>query len=257
MLNTDRDRGQRRNPAPGLDDGLRRLLLCARWCADTLGLRPAPVPLELAQLQGTLDGAPDSTPLCLRTQRYRGARLDSLTVAALETPRGLCSLTLIGLPAAGTPFPVLGVDIIALRGTISLCALDLAPTDAEFWQAHCAPVLSAVQGAAEQSLVRRQRPRFADATFSSLAVIAGVRPGGEAAVFDAVELLLQRTAALLMAEPELPPDRAAAARQHRQRWLLAERQNRKEHDALTRMFGPETAARYLDGFLFAQNQEDG
>ncbi len=33
--------------------------------------------------------------------------------------------------------------------------------------------------------------------------------------------------------------------------MAAERQNRKEHDALSRIFGPRFAAYYLDEFLFA------
>lgn len=274
MLNTTHAQAPGCGAAPGLDEGLRRLLLCARQCADTLGLRPAPVPDDLAQLQGTLDGTRDGTPLCLRTERYSGQRLDSLTVAVLETPGGLCSLTVIGLPVAGAPFPILGIDLIALRGTISLCALDLAPLDEGFWQSRCAPVLCAVHAAAQESLVVRQRPRFAEDTFSPLALIAGVRPGREAAVFDAVELLLLRTVVLLTADPRSRPapehareyaqeharERQFAAqtsRLRRERWLLAERQNRKEHSALSRMFGPEAATRYLDGFLFANHHGEG
>lgn len=259
MLNNDSYQGRSHGLAPTLDDGLRRLLRCARECAGRLGLRPTPVPGELARLEGSLDGTPEGAPLALHTQRYRGAGLDSLTVAALETPRGLCSLTVIGLPAAGAPLPVLGIDIIALRGTISLCALDLAPTDEAFWQERCAQVLGAVRAAAQESLVSRQRPRFADDTFSPLAIIAGVRPGREAAVLDAAALLLQRTAALLLdgPGPVRAPAQLAASRQRLQRWLAAERQNRKEHNALARMFGPEAAARYLDKFLFAPNQADG
>ena len=45
------------------------------------------------------------------------------------------------------------------------------------------------------------------------------------------------------------PDAAArreAAEQRRRRWHLAERSNRREHDALTRMFGPGPAAATLD-----------
>jgi len=42
----------------------------------------------------------------------------------------------------------------------------------------------------------------------------------------------------------------------KERWLSAERQNRKEHNALARLFGPDLAGEYLERFLFAAAAAD-
>ncbi len=229
-----------------IDQGIRCLLRSAEksFVSET-NLIPWEMPAGLSQLEGILDG----NPLRLHTRRYRGTRLDSFTVAVLATDQQLCSFTAIGLPPPGAPWPVLGIDLIALRGAISLIAIDLAPTDLDFWERYCAPLLTELHTQVQDVVVRRKRPSFADSTFSPLALIAGVSVGKEEPVFIATETFLQQTMALLGRLPAFPYSRAAWM--HRERWLTAEKQNRKEHNALERMFGSAVATRYLDEFLFA------
>lgn len=228
-----------------LDRNLRQLWeLVQHLVVPRLGLRPLALPPELALASGELEGR----RLTLRTQRYTGPGGAALTLAAIAGEDGrLCTLTVLGIPPLGAGWPVLGIDLIALRGTLALVAVDLAPLDQPFWQQYCAPLLQALQAQLPDLLVPRKRPGFAVETFSPLAAIAAARAGSETAVCAAIAELLQQTTALLAAAPTLAPAAPAA----RARWLAAERQNRKEHDALSRIFGPRFAAYYLDEFLFA------
>ena len=184
----------------------------------------------------------------MHTQRYRGAHLAPLTIAVLEQEQKLCSLTVIGLPRAGAPSPVLGIDLIALRGALSLVALDLAPLDTHFWSTHCSSILDAVHTLVAPALVPRKRPAFAADVFSPQALIGGTRVGQEETVFAAAELLLVRTAELLAQTS--PATLCTKAEERLGRWLAAERHNRKEHNALSQMFGAAFATQYLDQFLF-------
>jgi len=230
-----------------IDQGLRSLLASVEHSfVKETGMRSCRVPAQISEMKGVLDGS----PLFLRTRRYRGIFFDSLTVAVLESAERLRSLTVIGLPPPGAPWPILGMDIIALRGSgISLVALDLAPTDLPLWETSCAPIMSDLHAQLKDAVVPRKRPEFTADAFSRLALIAGVRASREGAVFSAVETLLLRTIELLQRMPTIKYTNAAQER--RERWLEAEKQNRKEHDALARLFGPAVAKNYLDGFLFA------
>ena len=230
-----------------IDRELRQLWeLVEDFVVPRLALRPVALPPWLALTSGQLEGS----VLTLRTQRYAGAGGAALTLAAIESAPGrLCTLTVLGIPPPGVGWPVLGIDLIALRGTLALVAVDLAPIDPRFWQLHCAPLLQALRMRAADSLVARKRPAFTSETFSPLSVIAGARAGGEAAVCAAIAQLLKETAMLLCSEPTAAP--SPSAQRARASWLAAEKQNRKEHDALSRIFGPRFASYYLDEFLFA------
>lgn len=228
-----------------LDAGLRRLWQKATTAlVGRLALSPVALPKELAKAAGTLGGR----DITMHTQRYRGAHLAPLTIAVLEQEEKLCSLTVIGLPSAGAPSSVLGIDLIALRGVLSLVALDLAPMDADFWSAHCSSILDAVHTLVAPALLPRKRPAFAADVFSPQALIGGARVGQEESIFAATELLLVRTAELLAQIS--PAVLSAGAAERLGRWLSAERHNRKEHNALSQMFGAAFATRYLDQFLF-------
>ena len=232
-----------------IDGELRRLWeLVADLVAPRLGLRPVALPPSLALTSGRLEGS----VLTLRTQRYAGNGGAALTLAAIETAQGrLCTLTVLGIPPPGAGWPVLGIDLIALRGTLALVAVDLAPVDPTFWQLHCAPLLQALRTRTADSLVARKRPAFTVETFSPLAVIAGARAGSEAVVCAAIAQLLEETAALLSGQQAVVASPSPSAQLARASWLAAEKQNRKEHDALSRIFGPRFASYYLDEFLFA------
>lgn len=233
---------------------------------ESLRLREQAVPPDLAELTGRLA----ERPVKLQTRRYEGAGLASLTVAIIaegpaaagpatgpnRAPPALRSLTVIGLPQLGSRLPILGMDLIALAGSLSLVAIDLAPTEPQFWEERCRGLLDHVHTLAGSLVVPRKRPEFADQTFSPRALIAGARPEGVQPAIEAAAFLLAQCEHLYAPQPEPvagaePTEHDADSPAARQRsWLQAERRNRKEHDALSRIFGAEPARQYLDDFLF-------
>lgn len=240
---------------------------CLAHCQDQiaalligrLALQPVALPPDLACAAGMLRGQ----PVRMYTQRFSGSGFLSLTVARIEaSPGRLCSLTVVGVPQPGAGLPILGMDLIALSGSLSLVAVDLAPTDAQAdaptWHSDCAPLLRDLQQQTHDVLTPRKRPQFTVDTFSPLSVIAGARNGTEEIVLRGLTTFLQRVSDLWLhkqadcrtqgAETESP--RSQAELDRIRRWMLAEQSNRKEHNALSVIFGAEFAARYLHGFLF-------
>lgn len=236
-------------------DHLQRLLV------DGLSLRPIAIAPDLAQAHGVLRG----TAVAMSTQRYRGPGFQSLTVARITEPgsdamaadpaaeSSASTLTVVGLPWPGSGLPVLGMDLIALRGTLSLVAIDLAPTDPDTWQAHCAPLLARLREQVAEVVVPRRLPAFTEGAFSPLALIVAARPAGEPTLFAAILQFLDGVAALWQRSGSTPLSARPAALTEPAiaRWLAAERQNRKEHSALSQIFGEPFAQRYLHSFLFA------
>jgi hypothetical protein len=220
------DRGLR-----GVRDGLDALV-------SRLGLAERAVPAELRRL----DGALREVPVALRTRRFGddGWTLTLAEIAGADTA--------IGVPR-GTLAPVLGIDLVALQGALALIAVDLAPTDEAVWTAEAAPALARLHRATEGLVVARRMPEFAAEVFSPRALLAGARRGDEAAVLAAVARFVAGLAGSFAAARCGEPARVAAADDRRRRWCLAERRNRREHDALARMFGAEAAGAYLE-FLF-------
>ncbi len=226
-----------------IDAGLRAVLGAAeRWIAAA-GMRPAPLPEPLIRLRGAVG----ETALELVTRRHAGGGLATLTVAAIADDQGLLrSATLIGLPEPATLGPVLGVDLIAFGGALSLVAVDLSPTDLPTWQAFAGPELEALHLEVEGRVVHRKWPAFAEAVFSRRALLAGVRHGEEAPVLAAVAGFVARAATAWAAAVDASEDRVAAAAERCRAWRRAELANRREHDALARILGAATAAAYLE-----------
>ena len=244
-------------PGPGVDSCLRAVLGCAHeHLIDSPGLQPCPIEADLADARGHMAGR----ALRLRTRRFTGSGWESLTLAEMTDEHGqLQTLTVIGLPAHTSALPILGVDLIGLRGSLSLIALDLSPTDAQLFTAVWAPLLgelhAQLQALPGDPVVPRKRPDFAAHSFSPLALIAGVRSGAEQVVIPPLCRFVQHLGARLgrlgaTAGCALDPERASQATERAQSWRVAERQNRREQSALAAIFGAEFARRYLDGFLF-------
>lgn len=246
------------------------LLQCAQRLqqnlVERLPLQPVAIEPELALSRGVLRG----TPVAMSTQRYSGPGFQSLTIAIISDPtdrtqptpttaqageQSASTLTVVGLPWPASGLPVFGMDLIALRGSLSLCAIDLAPTDHNTWQGRCAPLLQRLRDQTADVVVPRRPPTFTEGTFSPLALIVAARPGGEATLFRAILQFIDDVAQLV--ESSCPPARDRATTTDLQtapaiaRWLAAERQNRKEHNALSQIFGEAFAQRYLHSFLFA------
>lgn len=225
--------------------GLRAVRAAAEALVVRLGLHAIDVPAKLRRIDGTLR----DRPVSLRMRRFSGDRLAVLTIAEIVEQDGpLRAVTVIGMPADGSLAPVLGIDLVALGGMLSLIAVDLAPTDAAVWDTEAEPLLARLHDASEAAVVPRRWPEFAVDVFSRRALLAAARRGGEVAALDAVARFAVSLAPLYAGDPGDPVDaaRAAAAAARRRGWCLAERRNRREHDALARMLGPGPAAATLD-----------
>jgi len=225
--------------------GLRAVRAAAEALVVRLGLHAIEVPAKLRRIDGTLR----DRPVSLRMRRFAGDGLAVLTIAEIAEHDGpLCTVTVIGMPADGSLAPVLGIDLVALGGCLSLIAVDLAPTDAAVWDAHAEPLLARLHHASEAAVVPRRWPGFAVDVFSRRALLAGARRGGEVAALDAVARFAVSLAPLYAGGVTGCVDaaRVAAAAERRRGWCMAERRNRREHDALARMFGAGPAAATLD-----------
>ena len=235
---------------PSLDRGLYALLhFVNEELVHPQQRRELPIPEHLRTICG---GSPEQ-PLTMTTARYQSDAFDALTVASITTGSGhLCSLTVVGIPGRNTGFPIVGIDLVALRGSLSLIAVDLAPTDDVAWDSYCAPLLRALTHDLSGVVTPRKRPDFTEGVFSPLAVIAGAHAGAESSVFAALSAFLRKVA-------DLPAQMtgsdqtlsASSPLDRRELWLAAERRNRKEHNALAKLFGAALATEYLDRFLFA------
>lgn len=217
--------------------------LLSRLEAPSDFLAGSELPPQLARRRGQIG----DTAVELTTRRYAGPVLESLTFASISDADNRCrSLTLIGFPRPGSPLPILGVDLIAFRGTLSLVALDYAPTSRSYWTEVAAPILEQVRKRALPELKLRKRPEFTRDAFSDLALIAASPRGNEDTACQAAWSLIEAYLELVKQSPSRAPqveDRTVA------QWCEAELRNRKEHDALARVFGPHFADAYLR-FLF-------
>lgn len=242
--------------------GLRAVRASAEALAVRLGLRAIEVPTKLRRIEGKLR----DRPVALRMRRFAGDELAVLTIAEIveHDDGSLRAVTVIGMPGDGSLAPVLGIDLVALGGSLSLIAVDLAPTDAAVWDAHAEPLLTRLHHASAAAVVPRRWPGFAVEVFSRRALLAAARRGGESAALDAVARFAVSLAPLYAGDGADRADagRVAAAAERRRGWCLAERRNRREHDALTQMFGPGPAAATLDllfptGDSIDDNLDDG
>jgi hypothetical protein len=228
-----------------LESGLRGVRAALERLVAELRLSEREVPAPLQTLSGQLrDGAAE-----LRTRRF-GDDEWTLTLAeiAVVADGSLRAVTAIG-SRHGSLAPILGVDLVAIGGALSLIAVDLGPTDEAVWADEAEPVLAALHRATEGRVVARRWPAFALEVFSPRALLCGAHRGDEATVLAAVAAFVTDAAPVLAASRPATAARISAADQRRRRWHLAERGNRREHNALARMFGEGPAAAYID-YLF-------
>ena len=225
-------------------------------CEQALGLFAGPtlreevLPDHYAKLQGAIRGH----AVTLHTRRFVGGVWRSLTIATIvrQADGELCSLTIVGLPTSSSLLPILGVDLIALQGTLSLVAVDLSPTDEQLFVEQASPILQTLLQQAQAVLVPRKRPAFCHDTFSPLALICAARPGGELRLGESIAEFLTQVQALCARTTLVVNDdrRQQSAWQRQRAWLRSEQENRKEANAMSLIFGEQIASRYLQEFLF-------
>lgn len=229
-----------------LDAGLRAVLRAAHELVDRLALVEVELPPDLRRFEGVVRGLPVAMPL----RRFAGGAFAALTVASIvDCDDRLHAVTIIGMPAEDSVAPILGVDLVALAGSLSLVAVDLAPTDEASWRTAAEPRLEQLHLATAGRVVARRWPDFASEVFSRRALLAGVQRGHTSAALTAVAEFVAALAPVFA--PNLAPNLATdatlrVARERGARWRLAERRNRREHDALARIFGVDRAAALID-----------
>lgn len=241
-----------RDPDP-LHSGLAAVLAAAERLVAGLGLVEVPLPAGLARLRGHVRGE----TVELRTRSFTGHVFEAIFIATISAGVGAPrSATVIALPAPGSLLPILGVDLIALGGALSLAAIDLAPVDDAAWSRDAEPLLLALHRRVEDRVIPRRWPAFAHRTFSRLALIGAGPRGDEAPLLSAAADLVDAYGDLARAPSEPPaPESALAAHRRRRAWQAAELDNRREHDALARLFGADAAARFL-GLIFGGETTD-
>lgn len=226
-----------------LDAGLRAVQRAALDLVARLALAEVELPPDLRRLEGAIRGLPVAMPL----RRFTGGAFAALTLATIvDRDDRLHAVTIIGTPADDSLAPILGVDLVALAGSLSLVAVDLAPTDDATWSAIAEPRLASLHRATKGRIVARRLPEFAAEVFSPRALLAGVHRGHTSAVLDAIAEFVVGLAPIFAPTSAADPTRRAAARDRGVRWRLAERRNRREHDALARIFGADPAAALID-----------
>jgi hypothetical protein len=224
----------------GLDSRVQALL-------QRLEATPLPVPPEFRELTGTLAGE----SVRMQTEMYacKGfARLAWASMATVNDPQTPAvrvrqvTRTMVGFPHGGGP--ILGLDVVAMKGKLGLFALDLAATDVATWNTWPSAVLSEA-ATRLRDFTARAKPEFAQETFSDKAIIGSAAEGAEdsclaaaSCVFSAVE-----SAAVALGD-ENAANRLSA-------WIHSERNNRKEFGALKRIFGESVARAYFEDFLFS------
>jgi hypothetical protein len=228
-----------------VDEGL-RAVLDATVEALTPGLESLELPPSLARRHGRWR----DDELVLETQVWRGEGWERVVVARTVGPHGVVTATVIALPEDGFSHEVVGFDLIAFGGRLSLAAVDLAPLDDAHFAAHARPRLQKLHDAAARWVIERRSPAFAKDTFSPEALIVAERNGAAGALLDPVAEFARSLAGF----PVQRAHDASPALERKDQWKRAMNQNRKEMEALSRLFGAAWVREYVDLVLFPQRE---
>lgn len=235
---------------PAISHYLEQIAARVEQSIQTLGLSSVPVPDAFSTATGEIAG----TPVKMESFRYTGNAFDTYTVAYLRNPaQGLLSVTVSGIPRAESGLPILGLDYVGFRGALSLVALDLCPVHETYWASHCEAFLKDLYEHAQQ-LVQRKVPGFTQGVFSASAIFAAATNSHQCQQSTHLaERLLSHAESLFLAANEcaLDAEQIERNREQIQQWKRAMRTNKKEHSALSRIFGESFTEKYLKRFLFA------
>jgi hypothetical protein len=235
---------------PAVSHYLQQVSARVEQSIQTLGLVPVAVEDTFAIVSGEIA----EMPVTMESYRYTGEAFETYTVAYLRNAaQELLSVTVSGIPYPDKGLPILGLDYVGFRGALSLVALDLCPVQASYWERHCKAFLAILHGQGQQ-LVQRKVPGFTEGVFSKSAIFAAAtnQQQCQESALLADRLLNHVEALCINAErAALVPDAMESNRQHIQRWKRAMQTNKKEHSALSRIFGASFTEKYLKTFLFA------
>ncbi|MEM6729932.1 MAG: hypothetical protein AAF658_00160 [Myxococcota bacterium] len=225
------------------------LIELSRWTESVLEQDEELREVEIDERLRDKDGSIGKREVTLHTKRFAGRGLSSLFYAKIvDSDRCQRSLTLIGLPEPDSELPILGIDLIAFGNSLSLVALDLAPTRFAYRHQNARPLLSRLVSQTAE-LKTRKIPDFTRGAFSDLAIIAGAPRGTEDIAMQAARDILECYLLLPRGEDSSTYGTRSSKDRDVQHWCAAELNNRKEHNALAGVFGATFARSYLD-FLF-------
>lgn len=171
----------------------------------------------------------------LWTRRFTHPKLQHVTFASLQENGKRRAITVYALPLSNQSLPIFGMDYVGFGGFLTLAALDLAPTDPEFWNHYAKPVLEAChQG--KQNCIERKLPENMQKVFSNQALVLAAKDlaACENAIDFAIETM-KHYCQWLDEQTEI-----ALSIKHSEsleKWCLAMQQNKKESGALSRLFG--------------------
>jgi hypothetical protein len=193
----------------------------------------------------TLRGCLKDQAAVLSTNRWLDQNHGMLTYAVMQVAGNPVAITAVAVPGQKVATPILGFDLVAMGGSMSLVAADVIGFESHVTQV--AEVMTRLdQNTA--ALPKRKTPEFAKAIFSSQALIAGA-PG------ELAQIACDAVAQLVADWAQLPATVSSSAAGVTQRWCSAQCQNRREQKALGEIFGSSTIEKYMQSTMFAVNSE--
>ena len=198
-----------------------------------------------AKVQGTIA----EIDVEMHSKRYQGNGFEHLSIATMNTLAGTpMSVTVVLMPESDRGWPILGLDYVGFRGTLSLAAFDLFPCDQKLWETECKTQLQKMKEQS-QNLIQRKTPDFAQDVFSSEAFFCAAKDSEQLRL--ASDLVKQLV--VLYQEITQKPELSGSSnfQDSIEKWKHAMRSNKKEHSALSRIFGSDFTNAYLSEFLFA------
>jgi len=203
------------------------------------------VPVEVPGWARRRRGDWNGRTLTMETRFSTGSgRLRRVHVARVtsDDPDAASSLTLIAVPEAHLDGPLLGAELIAFRGRLTLVGLDVVPTVTPL-RAPYVDRLASIGAPLRRG--GRERPR--SAPFTDHAVLLTPAAEDVHRVRDVVDGFAAAFGSVLAEAPAAPSAKVIAAQRA---WLEAMGDHMRELPALVKIFGADWTARYFDEAFF-------
>lgn len=222
-----------------------RCHLVRQRIVERLALQPVPIDPDLGCAHGTFRGAPVS----LETNVWRGQGVAMARFAVLEGPE-LEIGNIMCVPETDYVVPILGADIVAVRGRPIMIAADLSPVSRDLDEhLHQYERLRSALADRPQLPDAGPLPEWAHELFSPYALYTRVDDTEFEPAFDTFGRLPDLFAEMIKdAEPS--PSAADSVRAAQQHYQLVHREDDKGLRLLAGMFGADWAQRYLRDVLF-------
>ena len=219
---------------------------------DALSLAPVPIAPARARATGTWKGASAT----IETRVWRGERVAYARVARVRGD-GVAIGNVLCIPdpalrIAGTPLPILGVDLVAIGERDTIVVADLSPMSADRAAvgATLAAVLDADPDVARLATIE-DLPAWARDSFSPRALAVRVAPELHPVAAAAVRRVVDSFVSLVHdARVAVDADSRRAVRHSQRRYVERHRDEDNGLALLARIFGSEWARGYIRDVLF-------